>query len=86
MEAFRSDVGRYPTATEGLSVLMKDPGSLDGWTGPYVKSSKTLTDPWGRDLVYDAPGADGGFHVESLGADGKVGGSGLDRDLKAPAS
>ena len=84
VEAFRSDVNRYPTASEGLSALVKDPSGLEGWTGPYLRSSKSLNDPWGHPIVY-VPEGEGGFYVESYGADGKPGGTGLDRDLKAPA-
>lgn len=84
VEAFRTDAGRYPTGDEGLKALVKDPGSLEGWSGPYIRNDKALTDPWGHALIYSAPTADVGFFVESLGADGKPGGTGLNRDLKAP--
>lgn len=85
VEAFRTDVGRYPTTDEGLKALTKDPGALEGWSGPYIRNDKALTDPWGHVLTYSAPTADTGFYVESLGADGKTGGTGLNRDLRAPA-
>jgi general secretion pathway protein G len=84
VEMYRTDVGRYPTKEEGLNALVKEPGAIEGWTGPYLKDRKSLVDPWGRPVVYAAD-PDGGFHVESLGADGKVGGSGADRDLRSPA-
>ena len=84
VELFRSDVGRYPTQQEGLKVLVHEPPSVEGWTGPYVKGAKGLTDPWGRPIVYVIDPDARHFYVESLGADGKPGGTGLDRDLKAP--
>ncbi len=86
VESFRSDVGRYPTQAEGMTVLMKEPGDLEGWTGPYLKDSKTANDPWGHPIQYRL--ADDGmtFFVMSYGADGKPGGTGLARDLKAPAN
>jgi general secretion pathway protein G len=86
VEAFRADVGRYPTASEGLMALIKDPGALEGWSGPYLHKAKALDDPWGHPLVYAPPSAEGGFLVESLGADGKPGGTGLNRDIKASSS
>jgi general secretion pathway protein G len=49
-----------------------------------VRNTKALTDPWGHPLIYSPPSADSGFYVESLGADGKPGGTGLNKDLKAP--
>ena len=86
VEAFRTDVGRYPTSDEGLKALVTEPSELDGWAGPYVRNAKALVDPWGHDLVYSPPQGDANFYVESLGADGKPGGTGLNRDLKAPSS
>jgi general secretion pathway protein G len=85
VEMFRADVGRYPTVQEGLSALVREPADAAGWTGPYVRDSKTLKDPWGNDLLYKAVENGRAFYVESLGADGKAGGSGQDRDLRAPA-
>jgi general secretion pathway protein G len=83
VEMFRNDVGHYPSGSQGVSALLTDPGE-DGWSGPYLKDSKTLNDPWGHPLQYQV-GQDGqGFAVKSLGRDGQPGGSGLDRDLQAP--
>lgn len=85
VEMFQADVGRYPTVAEGLSALVTEPTGADGWTGPYMRDVKALKDPWSRPLVYSV-GADGlGYAVTSFGADGKEGGSGVNRDLRAPA-
>jgi general secretion pathway protein G len=85
VELFRSDVGRYPTASEGLNALIADPGA-EGWTGPYLKDPKAVFDPWNHALLYQ-PTSDGEhFAVVSLGADGKEGGTSADRDIRAPAS
>ncbi len=80
---FRSDVGRYPTAGEGLKALIDEPADAEGWTGPYLKSAGALKDPWRGDILYRAVD-DGDFEVASLGADRKVGGTGTKRDLAAP--
>ena len=37
-DAFRGDVGRYPTNNEGFDALLKNPGS-DFWDGPYLPES-----------------------------------------------
>ena len=51
-----------------------------------ARDQTALKDPWSRPLVY-MPASDGHtFSVESLGADGKLGGSGLDRALRSPAA
>ena len=52
VETFRSDVGRYPTTAEGLNALVSQPGGVDGWSGPYIKGSKLLQDPWGHAITY----------------------------------
>lgn len=86
VEQFHSDVGRYPSQREGLVALVKEPGEADGWTGPYVKSPKSLRDPWGHQIRYVLDGDGAAFYLESFGADGKPGGTGQNRDLRAPAS
>lgn len=86
VEMFRSDMGRYPTQSEGLQVLMSQPADGEGWVGPYVKSARALTDPWGKSIEYRM-GEDGrNYAVISLGADGQPDGQGLNRDLSAPAA
>jgi general secretion pathway protein G len=84
VEMFNSDVGRYPTTQEGLQALVSPPSGADGWTGPYVRDKKVLNDPWGRPVIYQVDTDARVFVVKSLGADGKPGGAGADRDLQAP--
>ena len=86
VESFSSDVGRYPTSKEGLQALLAQPGGVDGWTGPYLRDQKMLDDPWGRPIHYVVDPDRRIFEVESLGADGKPGGDGVNRDLKSPAT
>jgi general secretion pathway protein G len=86
VEMFRSDVGRYPTDAEGLNALLAEPQSVDGWTGPYLKNSKLMQDPWGHPLVYKTESDARGFSITSLGRDGQPNGLGLDKDLVAPQS
>jgi general secretion pathway protein G len=76
---FREDTGRFPTEAEGLTALAEDPG-IAGWTGPYLKSGKGINDPWNRKLVYKLDSNDQAT-LTSLGADGKVGGKGVDQDI-----
>lgn len=80
VETFRLDVGRYPTAEEGLGALMSRPESAQGWTGPYLKKAVPL-DPWGHAYVYRFPGIDADFQVVSLGKDGQPGGAAEAADL-----
>jgi general secretion pathway protein G len=85
VETFRSDVGRYPSEQEGLGALLREPPGLEGWAGPYLRDAKAMQDPWGHNVVYHLVDDGAHFSLVSYGADGKPGGAGLDRDLKAPA-
>jgi general secretion pathway protein G len=75
LDAFRLDVGRYPSTEEGLAVLVERSGSEPKWNGPYLQ--KTIpSDPWGRAYLYRAPGTKHDFDLMSYGRDGQPGGSG----------
>jgi general secretion pathway protein G len=80
---FQLDMGRYPTDQEGLSALVKAPAGADGWSGPYIRNDKQLNDPWGHPFVYKAEADGKPYELESLGADGKEGGTGDDQDIVA---
>ncbi|MBL8515962.1 MAG: type II secretion system major pseudopilin GspG [Betaproteobacteria bacterium] len=80
MELFKLDVGRYPSSAEGLRALVANPGGVNNWNGPYAKEEQ-IKDPWGNDFKYSVPGKAGPFDITSLGADGKEGGEGPNRDV-----
>ncbi len=82
LEIYKLDVGRYPTNEEGLSALMKRPGSAPGWNGPYLKGDTLPTDPWGNPFRYANPGSGGGVEILSLGADNAPGGDGENADIR----
>ncbi|HYE21496.1 MAG TPA: type II secretion system protein GspG [Tepidisphaeraceae bacterium] len=73
LSAFKADVGRYPTTTEGLRSLIDKPLRNDKWKGPYLKQPLLLTDPWKRPYGYKFPGASDpkGFDLFSPGPDGR---------------
>lgn len=59
LDAYKSDVGRFPSADEGLSALVTMPSSLTPvervqWKGPYVEE-QALVDPWGHPFLYRFP-------------------------------
>lgn len=83
MELFHIDVGRYPTSTEGLTALVKSPGNIPGWNGPYLAKGDVPQDPWGRPYLYQAGQNGGSFEIKSLGADGKEGGADENADVKS---
>lgn len=80
VELFHLDTGRYPASAEGLEALVKPPGGITGWGGPYLAKDAVPGDPWGRAYRYES-GGDGGFRIMSYGRDGKEGGTGEDADV-----
>jgi len=80
LDAYRLDVGRYPTNEEGLLALRARPGNVERWDGPYLRKDVPL-DPWQRPYVYRFPGQHGDYDLYSLGADGQEGGDGESADV-----
>ena len=84
VETFRLDMGRLPTAEEGLAVLYAapaDPRAAERWRGPYLDEAVPL-DPWDTPYQYAIPGAEGrAFALYSLGADKAPGGEGNGADV-----
>lgn len=84
LDDFFIDVGRYPTSEEGIAALLESPPNVDGWIGPYVRSERSLVDPWGRRYILVPPAAPNTPPaVASLGADGAEGGEGADADIRS---
>lgn len=81
LDAFRLDVGRYPTTSEGLNALVTNPG-VDGWSGPYLKKGLP-NDPWKKPYIYQSPGEHGDYDLVSYGADGAAGGEGENKDVNS---
>lgn len=85
LDAYRLDVGTYPTTEEGLALLRAQPitgTSHVGWRGPYLRKPVPM-DPWGRPYVYIAPGVHNpdSYDLYTLGRDGKPGGDGENADI-----
>lgn len=80
LDAYRLDVGVYPSENEGLKVLMENSGSIDNWDGPYLAKDMPV-DPWDRPYIYKNPGEHGEIDLKSLGADRKEGGKGENSDI-----
>lgn len=79
LDAYRLDVGKYPSSQEGLDALVNNSGS-DKWRGPYL-SKGVPNDPWDNPYNYQNPGEHGEVDIYSYGADGQVGGDGEDADI-----
>lgn len=75
LDAFRLDVGRYPTSEEGLEILWVKDSDLKNWNGPYLPKP-VKEDAWGNPYNYKYPGSDkNDYDLFSYGSDGKEGGS-----------
>jgi len=81
LDLFKLEVGRYPTSQEGLQALITAPAGLTNWNGPYWKKGTVPKDPWGNEYKYASPGQHGAYDIVSLGADGKEGGDGPNKDI-----
>ena len=77
VEMYKLEVGKLP---DDLQALVRQPPGADRWNGPYVKEPD-LKDAWGNDYRYTVPGQGKAYDIVSLGADGKDGGDGENRDI-----
>ena len=81
LDLFYLDAGRYPSTSEGLAALARQPAGLASWNGPYLKGGAVPNDPWNTPYVYRAPGEHGPYDILSYGSDGQEGGSGTAADI-----
>ena len=81
LDLYKLEVGRYPTSQEGLQALVQAPAGAANWNGPYWKKAAVPKDPWGNEYKYASPGASAPYEIISLGADGKEGGEGVNKDI-----
>jgi general secretion pathway protein G len=82
LDLYKLEVGRFPTTQEGLQALITAPSGATNWNGPYWKKATLPKDPWGNEYKYVSPAQNAPYEIVSLGADGKEGGDGENRDLK----
>jgi general secretion pathway protein G len=79
---FKADTGRFPTTSEGLEVLVKDPGIKGYNSDGYL--DKVPADPWGNKYIYINPGVHSkDYDLESFGKDGEEGGTGDNADIES---
>jgi general secretion pathway protein G len=81
LDLFNLDTGRYPTTGEGLAALVRSPGTIPSWNGPYLKGGVLPDDPWGKPYDYRSPGEHGAYDIKSYGSDGQEGGTGTAADI-----
>ncbi|MCB1903039.1 MAG: type II secretion system major pseudopilin GspG [Gammaproteobacteria bacterium] len=81
MDLYLLDVGRYPSADEGISALLQNSYGAKNWRGPYLRKDEIPLDPWGNEFHYEPPGQNGNIELYSLGADNAEGGEGDNADI-----
>jgi general secretion pathway protein G len=81
LASYKLEVGTYPTTEMGFRALRERPANANNWGGPYL-SKEIPKDPWGNDFLYKFPGDHGDEpDIVCLGADGQVGGEGINGDI-----
>jgi len=79
---FKTDTGRFPTTSEGLEVLVSDPGIKGYNSDCYL--DKVPVDPWGSRYIYLSPGVYGkDYDLESYAKDGEDGGTDNNADIES---
>ena len=58
LDLFFLDTGRYPNGSEGLTALVRRPGNITAWNGPYLKGGLVPPDPWGNPFTIRCDGTD----------------------------
>lgn len=75
LETMRLDLGRFPSAEEGLQILVTPPAdgaTRQRWRGPYLDGQLPM-DPWSNPYQYDPRGRDTNpFTLFSFGANGRT--------------
>ncbi len=83
LKSFKLSCGAYPTTSEGLNALIKNPNPAMCTSYPvggFIDSKKAPLDPWKSPYIYIK--TSDSFDIISLGGDKKEGGSGNDADIK----
>lgn len=78
LNRFEIDMGRFPTSSEGMRVLVEKPGgdNAKAWQGPYLDGDAVPKDQWETPWNYRQPGQHRpeGFDLWSNGPDQREGG------------
>jgi len=82
LEMYRLERFNYPSNELGLKALLRsEEGNYQNnlIKRGYIRSLPK--DPWGNEYQYIIPGENGEYDLFSMGADGDVGGQGLNADI-----
>lgn len=81
LDLYKLDNGNYPSTDQGLLALVEKPTTTPEPTNwkQYLKS--VPKDPWGREYLFLNPGEHGDVDIFTLGADGQIGGTGVNGEI-----
>jgi len=82
MKFYRLDNFAYPSSEQGIDALVTKPTdpNIKNWkSGGYL--GRVPNDPWGNPYLYLNPGNQGEIDIYTLGADGRPGGEGINKDI-----
>ncbi len=79
LELYRLEYSQYPTVEQGLDSLINPPEHAGTKRASFIRSLPQ--DPWNHPYQYVVPGERAAYDLYSLGADGRVGGEGLNADI-----
>ena len=83
LERYNNDNFNYPTTDQGLQALITEANipPIPKHFKPRGYINRLQKDPWGNDYQYISPGTQGSYDLFSLGADGEIGGEGMNADI-----
>ncbi|MCM2278698.1 MAG: type II secretion system major pseudopilin GspG [Oligoflexia bacterium] len=87
LDDFRRVCGFYPTTDQGLEALVKAPSGRECKNYDpegFIKDKRVPKDAWDHDFDYVSDGSK--YTLRTLGADGKEGGDGFDKDFGSDES
>lgn len=83
LQLYKLDNYAYPTTDQGLEALVvkpaEEPEPKHWKDGGYI--DRLPKDPWGNPYQYLNPGVFGAIDIFSMGADGQLGGEGINTDI-----
>jgi general secretion pathway protein G len=75
IDTYQVHMRAYPADLNDLITKPTDARSAERWSGPYLKESAALLDPWDNEIRYVTPGKHNteSYDVWSVGPDGQDG-------------
>jgi len=75
VDTYQLHMRKYPGTLQDLIDRPSDAAAAENWSGPYLKESGALRDPWNNDFKFATPGKHNpnSYDIWSVGPDGQDG-------------